>query len=73
MSRPKKKSDRHKHKTVSFRLPDELMAQFRLLARRNRRTLSGEAEIALESHLGSNGLWSAADGAAPRTRDKSKS
>jgi len=47
--------NRHKHKTVSFRLPDQVMTQLRKLARRNRRTLSGEAQIAFENHLAANG------------------
>ena len=47
--------NRHKHKTVSFRLPDQVMKQLRRLARRNRRTLSGEAQIAFENHLAANG------------------
>jgi predicted transcriptional regulator len=47
--------NRHKHKTVSFRLPDQVMKQLRKLARRNRRTLSGEAQIAFENHLAANG------------------
>src|SRR5437879_514088 len=51
MPNPKKTSDRHRHKTVSFRLPDSLMELFRSLATRNRRTLSGEVRIAIENHL----------------------
>jgi predicted transcriptional regulator len=50
-----KTPNRHKHKTVSFRLPDQVMKQLRKLARRNRRTLSGEAQIAFENHLAANG------------------
>jgi hypothetical protein len=57
MKRPHKRTDRHRQKTVSFRLPVPLMEQFRRLAQQNRRTLSGEAEIALENHLSANGLW----------------
>jgi hypothetical protein len=51
MARPKKKSDRHRHKTVSFRLPQPLVEQLRDLAVRNRRTLSGEAQLAFENHV----------------------
>ena len=54
MAREGTSSDRHKQKTVSFRLPDYLMAQLRVLARRNRRTLSGEAQLAFENHLAAN-------------------
>jgi hypothetical protein len=62
MNRSPNRPDRHKRKTVSFRLPEKLMKQLRLLAQRNRRTLSGEAEVALENHLNSNGVPYAADG-----------
>ncbi|MBL8798204.1 MAG: hypothetical protein JNM56_30195 [Planctomycetia bacterium] len=63
MSADQRKNDRHKQKTVSFRLPEGLMAQFRLLATRNRRTLSAEAQLALEARLAAEGLWPpAADG-----------
>jgi hypothetical protein len=61
MVRPRKGSDRHTQKTVSFRLPGHLMEQLRTLARRNRRTLSGEAQMAFEQHLSAHGLWSADD------------
>jgi TraY domain-containing protein len=56
MTRPRKQPDRHRQKTVSFRLPEELMGQLRRLAERNRRTLSGEARVAFETHLAANGL-----------------
>src|SRR5262245_42319092 len=56
MARPKKRSDRHQQKTVSFRLPQSLMARFRKLAEKNRRTLSGEAQLAFENHLSTNGF-----------------
>jgi hypothetical protein len=52
----KRASDRHKRKTVSFRLPEQLMDQLRALARKNRRTLSGEAQIAFEQHLTALGV-----------------
>lgn len=58
MARSKKQADRHQQKTVSFRLPESLVEQLRVLAKRNRRTLSGEAQMAFENHLGHNGLWS---------------
>lgn len=61
MPSPKKIADRHKQKTVSFRLPEGLMECFRELASRNRRTLSGEVRIAIENHLAANGI-SAEDG-----------
>jgi hypothetical protein len=54
MGRPKKTSNEHQRKTVSFRLPDELMEQVRTLAKRNRRTLSGEVQVAIENHLQGN-------------------
>lgn len=57
MPRPKKQPDRHQQKTVSFRLPDGLVEKLRALARKNRRTLSGEAQVAFELHLANNGLW----------------
>ena len=56
MPRPRKTTDRHQQKTVSFRLPDPLVDQLRALAKKNRRTLSGEAQVAFESHLHRNGL-----------------
>ena len=56
MSGARKSPNRHKQKTVSFRLPDQVMELMRTLARRNRRTLSGEAQIAFESHLAANRL-----------------
>ena len=57
MASAKNNPDRHRRKTVSFRLPEPLMVQFRLLAGRNRRTLSAEAQLALENHLAAHGLW----------------
>jgi hypothetical protein len=56
MPKPKRSTDRHKQKTVSFRLPEALMDSFRSLADRNRRTLSGEVRIAIENHLAANGV-----------------
>jgi predicted DNA-binding protein len=47
--------DRSRPKTVSFRLPESLMEELRNLAKLNRRTLSGEVQIALEKHLQNNG------------------
>jgi predicted DNA-binding protein len=55
MRRATKNSKPPRQKTVSFRLPDDLMEQIRLLARSNRRTLSGEVQLAIEKHLESNG------------------
>jgi hypothetical protein len=52
----KKKSDQQRQKTVSFRLPEELMEPLRVLAKKNRRTQSGELQIAIEAHLRANGL-----------------
>ena len=54
MASARKSPDRHKHRTVSFRLPDQVMERLRTLAQRNRRTLSGEAQIAFENHLAAN-------------------
>ena len=70
----KKNSDRHKQKTVSFRLPEALMEYFRALARRNRRTLSGEVRIAIENHLAANGMAADDDGPTrePRRADGRK-
>jgi hypothetical protein len=48
---PKNKSTASQQKTVSFRLPDTLMAELRELAKKNRRTLSGELQMAIEDHL----------------------
>jgi predicted DNA-binding protein len=47
----KKNEDCSRPKTVSFRLPESLMEELRILAKLNRRTLSGEVQIALETHL----------------------
>jgi len=69
MSANRQKNDRHKQKTVSFRLPEALMGQFRLLAARNRRTLSAEAQLALENRLTAEGLWPVAAEVNP-TDDK---
>ena len=41
--------------TVSFRLPKQLMEKVRRLAKKNRRTLSGEVQLAIEQHLQVNG------------------
>lgn len=57
MGTSKPRLDRHQQKTVSFRLPEPLTAQLRALAQRNRRTLSGEVQMALEKHLAAHGLW----------------
>jgi predicted DNA-binding protein len=62
---PKKTSDRHKQKTVSFRLPEPLMELFRTLAERNRRTLSGEVRVAIEKHLAAHGIKLKEDHRAP--------
>ncbi len=51
MAASKKKSNHHQQKTVSFRLPEDLMEKLRELAKTNRRTLSGELQIAIEEHL----------------------
>jgi hypothetical protein len=56
MPNSRKNADRHKQKTVSFRLPETLMDAFRDLANRNRRTLSGEVRIAIENHLAASGV-----------------
>jgi len=56
MARARKSTDRHKQRTVSFRLPEQVMEQLRLLAKKNRRTLSGEAQLAFEHHLAANGV-----------------
>jgi len=55
MTARKKSSNSRRQKTASFRLPDELMLQLRDLAKTNRRTLSGEVQIAIEAHLRNNG------------------
>jgi hypothetical protein len=55
MSPRKKNSDGQKRKTVSFRLPNHLVALVRALAVQNRRTLSGEVHVALERHLTAHG------------------
>jgi hypothetical protein len=56
MARAHKNADRHRQRTVSFRLPDEVMDELRILAKRNRRTLSGEAQLAFEKHLAASGV-----------------
>ena len=56
MARAKKTGGgNNRPKTVSFRLPPDLMEEMRALAKQNRRTLSGEVQLALEMHLSSNG------------------
>jgi len=65
MKTRKKNEDRLRPKTVSFRLPEALMDELRTLAKLNRRTLSGEVQIALEKHLQNNGK---ADGTEPTPR-----
>jgi hypothetical protein len=56
MGKSKKPPKRPRQKTVSFRLPDDLVEQMRVLAEQNRRTLSGEVQMAFEKHLSSNGF-----------------
>jgi hypothetical protein len=50
-SLPKKRPDRHRRKTVTFRIPADLMEALRESARRNRRTLWREAGLAIETYL----------------------
>lgn len=68
MAAPKKKSNHHKQKTVSFRLPDDLMDDLRTLAKKNRRTLSGELQLAIERHLDHQGVATPAEGDGQATR-----
>lgn len=56
MARNRNSPKESRPKTVSFRLPDELMEHLRRLAKQNRRTLSGEVQLALEQHLENNGI-----------------
>ncbi len=49
MTAPKK--DRHKKKTVSWRLPQDILDQLAELSDRTRRTQTMEVVIALEKHL----------------------
>lgn len=39
------------HRAMTFRLPNELHAEFKAAAERNRRTVTAELQIAMESHL----------------------
>lgn len=71
MARTKKPADRHKQRTFSFRLPEPLMELLRRLARENRRTLSGELQVALEHHLAAHGLKLAeGDGTRPDGKNR---
>jgi hypothetical protein len=45
------KSDRHRRKTISFRIPAPLMEALRTLAKRNGRTLLQEAGLAIEARV----------------------
>jgi predicted DNA-binding protein len=45
------KPDRHQQKTISFRIPAQLMEALRTLAKRNDHTLSQEAGLAIEAHI----------------------
>lgn len=56
MARNRNSPKESRPKTVSFRLPDELMERVRRLAKQNRRTLSGEVQLALERHLQIRGV-----------------
>jgi hypothetical protein len=47
----KQRPDRHRRKTVTFRIPVHLMEALRELATRNRRTLSREAGLAIKARL----------------------
>ena len=51
----KNKGDRHLRKTVTFRIPADLMEALRDLAQRNRRPLWREARLAIQAHLTGNG------------------
>ena len=65
MALPKKHTSQPRQKTVSFRLPEELMQEMRRLAKENRRTLSGEVQLAMEKHLHADGM-SGSDGKKAR-------
>jgi hypothetical protein len=56
MARTKKSPQPARQKTVSFRLPEDLMQEMRRLAKDNRRTLSGEVQLAMEKHLHADGF-----------------
>ena len=49
--------DRHKKRTVGMRLDEILTGQLKVLAERNRRTVTMEVTIAIEEYLSKNGLW----------------
>ena len=49
--------DRHRRKTVTLRIPADLMEALRELAQRNRRTLWREAGLAIQAHLTENGTF----------------
>jgi predicted DNA-binding protein len=51
MSGRESKPDRHRRKTVTFRLPVKLMKAMRTLAKRRGHTLACEAGLAIEAHL----------------------
>jgi hypothetical protein len=50
----KPKADRHRQKTITFRIPADLMEALRKQARRTGRTLSREAGLAIKAHLSQN-------------------
>jgi hypothetical protein len=60
-SHSKENKDRHINPSLGLRFRGELVVRFRQLAKRNRRTLTAEMEIALEKHLQEAGLWPPTD------------
>jgi hypothetical protein len=57
MTQLRKKPGRALQKaSITLRLPKPLVEQFRALARRNLRTLSGEFQIAIQCHLEHQGM-----------------
>ena len=54
MSGREPKLDRHRHKTVTLRIPVKVMKAMRMLAKRREHTLAHEAALAIEAHLAEN-------------------
>jgi hypothetical protein len=51
------RKDRHLLRISTFRLSDEILDALRTLAQQNRRTMTAELILALETHLAKAKLW----------------
>lgn len=52
-----RKKDTRSRRSVTYRLPEDLLAQLDKLSERTRRSLTTELEMALEAHLQKAKLW----------------